>query len=49
MLIPKSTPVASLVLAINVMSLCDLVLLHANSKIKKGEKNKGPGLVKFLL
>lgn len=42
MLIPKSTPLVSLVLAINVISLCDLVLLHANSK---GEKNKGPELV----
>ena len=45
MLIPKSTPLVSLVLAINVMSLCDLVLLHANGKIKKGEENKGPELV----
>ena len=44
MLISKSTPLVSLVLAINVMSLCDLVLLHANGKIKKGE-NKGPELV----
>lgn len=45
MLIPKSTPLVSLFLAINVMSLCDLVLLHATSEIKKGEKNKGPELV----